>query len=42
MTATALKIGGLITDDSRFVIVRAAKVEVTSWTGAVITVRGAA
>lgn len=38
----ALKIGGLITDDSRFVLIHATKVEVTTWTGATIAIERAA
>lgn len=34
----ALKIGGLIVDDSRFVEIEASKITVTNWTGATITV----
>lgn len=35
----ALKIGGLIADDSRFAGIHARKLEVASWTGAIVTVR---
>jgi Holliday junction resolvase RusA-like endonuclease len=38
----ALKDGGLVTDDARFWLVTASKVEVTGWTGATIVVQEAA
>lgn len=34
----SLKAGGLIVDDARFVAVEAIKVEVTGWTGAIVTI----